>query len=305
MKTFAVVGTGAIGGYYGAMLQRHGHEVHFLLRSDYEQVKNHGLTVQSFRGDFSLPAVRAYHDVHTMPQADTVIVALKTTQLSLLATLLPPLLKEDTQVVLIQNGIGVEEEVERLVPQARLIAGLAFICVDKPAAGTIRHQQNGSINLANYSATVAETEQLATLFTEAGLAAKVMPHAAARWHKALWNMPFNGLCTVMHTTTDRTVKEPESRALVQALMEEVVGAARACGVTSLTEEHIAASIAFTEAMAPYSPSMKLDFEARRPMEIEYLYRRPIALGEAAGFPMPRLKMLAALLTLLEDLRLPS
>lgn len=301
MKKIAVVGTGAIGGYYGAILQRHGQEVHFLLRSDYAHVKAHGLHIQSYKGDFDLPEVAAYASVTEMPQVDIVLVCLKTTQQALLPSLLPPLLKADTLVVLIQNGVGVEEEVARLVPTARLVGGLAFICVDKPAAGHIRHQQNGSINLGNFSATDAEVEELAALFSEAGLAAKVMPCAAARWHKALWNMPFNGLCTVMRTTTDRTVKEPHARALVEALMQEVVAAAQACGVTTMNEATIAATLTYTEAMAPYSPSMKLDFEAHRPMEIEYLYHRPIAMGEAAGVAMPRLKMLAAQLELLEDL----
>lgn len=297
--SFAIIGTGAIGGYYGAKLQRAGHEVHFLLRSDYDYVRTHGLKVQSFQGDFSLPEVQAYNKVEEMPKVDVVIVALKTTQQSLLAELLPPLLKENTQVVLIQNGVGVEEATQGLVPEARLVGGLAFICVDKPAEGFIRHQQNGSINLASYSSTPEEVEQLAEVFNHAELPAKTMDHATARWGKALWNMPFNGLCTVMRTTTDRTVKEPHARALVEAMMREVVAGAQACGVTALTQATIDASIAYTEAMTPYSPSMKLDFEFHRPMEIEYLYHRPIALAEAHGAQMPLLKMLAAQLELLE------
>lgn len=298
-KSFAVIGTGAIGGYYGAMLQRAGHEVHYLLRSDYAHVRAHGLHVQSFKGDFDLPNVKAYDDVAQMPKVDVVIVALKTTQQGLLEHLLPPLLRKDTQVVLIQNGVGVEEATQALVPEARLVGGLAFICVDKPAEGFIRHQQNGSINLAPFSSTEAEVAELAEIFNQAGLPAQILPHTDARWRKALWNMPFNGLCTVLRTTTDRTVKEPHARALVEAIMQEVVAGAQACGVETLTRDSIANSIAYTEAMAPYSPSMKLDFEAHRPMEIDFLYHRPIAMAEARGAKMPLLKMLAAQLELLE------
>lgn len=297
--TYAIIGTGAIGGYYGAMLQRSGKEVHFLLHSDYEEVRRDGLRVLSPKGDFTLPQVHAYRHATDMPKADVVIVALKTTRQPLLAELLPPLLKPTTTVVLIQNGIGVEEEVQRLVPQARLAAGVAFICVDKPSAGTIRHQQMGRLVVAPFSCEESDAAAIVDDLTNAGLVARTGTHAEERWNKAIWNMPFNGLCTVLHATTDQTVNEPHSRALVRELMLEVIGAARALGVTTLTERHADDSIAYTESMTPYSPSMKLDFEQFRPMEIEYLYHRPVAMGEAAGMPMPRLKMLAAQLELIE------
>ena len=77
--TYAILGTGALGGFYGAKLQKSGKEVHFLLKSDYHQVKKHGLIVKSKDGDFTLPQVNAYDNVEKMPQCDVVIIALKTT----------------------------------------------------------------------------------------------------------------------------------------------------------------------------------------------------------------------------------
>lgn len=74
---YAVIGTGAIGGYYGARLQQAGCEVHFLLRSDYAQVRENGLIIESISGDFALPEVNAYSDPAQMPPVDVVIVALK------------------------------------------------------------------------------------------------------------------------------------------------------------------------------------------------------------------------------------
>ena len=87
-KNYAIIGTGAIGGYYGARLQESGHKVHFLLRSDYEHVRQHGLVVESIKGDWALPKINAYNDPSQMPPADVVIIALKTTQNHLLSKLL-------------------------------------------------------------------------------------------------------------------------------------------------------------------------------------------------------------------------
>src|SRR4028118_63778 len=103
--TYAVLGTGALGGFYGARLQQIGSEVHFLLHSDYEQVSQHGLRIESPDGNFMLPQVYAYRDVAEMPRCDVVMVALKTTQNHLLSRLLPSVVKEDGAVLVLQNGL--------------------------------------------------------------------------------------------------------------------------------------------------------------------------------------------------------
>jgi 2-dehydropantoate 2-reductase len=148
---YGIIGTGAIGGYYGAKLARAGQEVHFLLRSDYGYVKEHGLQVDSCDGSFHLADVNAYEHTEDMPPCDVVLVALKSVNNGKLQTLLPPLLHDHTLVVLIQNGIGVEEDVQKMFPDVQLAAGLAFICSAKTEPGVVSHQCYGSINLANYS----------------------------------------------------------------------------------------------------------------------------------------------------------
>jgi hypothetical protein len=93
MRTYAVIGTGAIGGLYGARLQHAGHEVHFLARSDAEWIAENGLVVESVWGDLSLPHVKVHSDVADMPRCDVVLVCLKTTQNHLLSTLLRPVVR--------------------------------------------------------------------------------------------------------------------------------------------------------------------------------------------------------------------
>ena len=291
---YAVVGAGAIGGYYGAKLAYSGQEVHFLSHSDYQYVKERGFQVDSCDGSFHLPQVNVYQHAEDMPQCDVVIVGLKTINNHLLPQLLPPLLHQHTAVVLIQNGIGVEADVQQMFPDVQLIAGLAFICSAKTEPGRVNHQCYGSVNLGNYSCRdEALFAQILADFNAAGVTAASVPYAEARWKKAVWNMPFNGMTVALDTQTDLLLKNPATRALIREQMMEVIGAAQALGVSALTEEFADKMIAMTDAMTPYSPSMKLDYDFHRPMEIHYLYTRPIELAAEAGFAMPRLKMLEA------------
>ncbi|MBR1409596.1 MAG: 2-dehydropantoate 2-reductase [Prevotella sp.] len=291
---YAVIGAGAIGGYYGSKLAYSGQEVHFLSHSDYQYVKANGFLIDSCDGSFRLEKVNVYKSSQDMPQCDVVIVGLKTINNHLLPQLLPPLLHEHSAVLLIQNGIGVEADVQQMFPSVQLIAGLAFICSAKTEPGRVSHQCYGSINLGNYSCRdEALFAQLLADFNAAGVQAGSVPYEEARWKKAVWNMPFNGMTVALDTQTDLLLKNPATRTLIKEQMMEVVGAARTLGVTALDEEFADKMIAMTDAMTPYSPSMKLDYDFHRPMEIHYLYSRPIQMAAEAGFAMPRLQMLEA------------
>ena len=151
-QTYAVIGTGAIGGLYGARLQQAGAEVHFLLRRDFEHVQTHGLRIESVDGDFDLPQVNAYRRASDMPSCDVVLVALKTTQNHLLPELLPPLVKEDSLVVMLQNGLGIEDAAAAIVGPERVFGGLCFVCSNKVGPGHVCHLDYGHITLAQYTA---------------------------------------------------------------------------------------------------------------------------------------------------------
>ena len=161
-----------------------------------------------------------------MPPCDVVLVCLKSVNNNMLKTLLPPLLHERTLVVLIQNGIGVEEDVQRNFPDVQLAAGLAFICSAKTEPGRVNHQCYGSINLANYSCRdEALMEAVVAEFREAGIETGFVEYHEARWKKAVWNMPFNGMTVALHAQTDELLKNPSTRQLIRDQMMEVIGAA--------------------------------------------------------------------------------
>jgi 2-dehydropantoate 2-reductase len=113
MLSYSIIGMGAIGGYYGGRLAQAGREVHFLLHSDYQYVLQKGLRVDSCDGDFYLPHINAYAAPKDMPKTDVVIVSLKSVKNhDVLPELLRPIIHQNSIVVLIQNGIGLEEDLQ-------------------------------------------------------------------------------------------------------------------------------------------------------------------------------------------------
>ena len=293
-----VIGTGAVGGYYGALLVRSGFDVHFLLRSDYAHVRDHGLLVESIDGDFALEDVHAYGSPEDMPVCDVAIVALKTTRNDQLSSILPQITGKSAIVVVLQNGLGIEQDISEIVPSASIVGGLCFLCSHKTNPGHIRHLGYGSIRFGQYpkdgrSAGVSgELKTVADIFIKAGVPVHLTENLEkARWEKLVWNMGFNGLTVILNATTGKIMKNAASRGLVRELMIEVIGGARACGY-EMEDKFADSVLTATEQMADYSPSMKLDFEAGRPLETDSIYWRPIAAAEKHGFDMAKLKVLA-------------
>lgn len=298
---YAVIGTGAVGGYYGGRLANAGHDVHFLLHSDYDYIKQNGLQVDSCNGSFHLDSPNIYRSTADMPKADVVIVALKTTRNQLLKELLPPLLHSETLVLLIQNGIGPEPELQLWFPNLYIAAGLAFICSAKTEPGRVNHQCYGNINIGNYSCKNTEIiDCLMSDFIQSGINAALVEYHEARWKKAVWNMPFNGMTVVMNAQTDKLLARPDTLSLIRRQMLEVIGAAQALGVKNIDATFADKMIENTIKMVPYSPSMKLDYEYHRPMEIDFLYTNAIKAAHSVGYAMPCLEMLEAQLRFIDS-----
>jgi len=308
-SSYAIIGVGAVGGFYGARLQKAGLDVHFLLRSDYEHVRRHGLRLDSIEGDIHLRHVHAYRDPSRMPPCDVVCVCLKTTQNQALRDILPQVTAPDGVVITFQNGLGVEEEVAELVGPDRVMGALCFLCSVKVGPGHIRHLDYGAIRLGEYSpqgiprGITPRMERIARDFAAAGISVEFAEDLVlARWQKLVWNIPFNGLCTVLRADTAQIMRSEPAVALVQDLMQEVVSAAAAYD-RIISDEFLRTMIYNTRKMAPYSPSMKVDWERKRPMEIEAIYRRPLAAAAARQVAMPRTACLTRQLEFLDSLNL--
>ena len=291
--SYAIIGTGAVGGYYGALLQTSGREVHFLLHRDYEHVMAHGLRVESIHGDMLLPEINGYAAAEDMPRCDVVVVALKTTANRVLPRILPQVVKREGFVLMLQNGLGVEAEVAELVGPDRVMGGMSFLCSNKVGPGHIRHLDYGAVTLADYrpddapAGITPRMEVLGRNLERAGVPVRLLEDlAAARWRKLVWNIPFNGLSVVLNATTDRMVSDPDTRTLCRALMEEVQAGAAACA-RPIEDAFVDQMLTDTESMKPYLTSMKLDYDAGRPMEVEAIYGRPVQAARAQGIDMKR------------------
>jgi 2-dehydropantoate 2-reductase len=299
---YAVIGSGAIGGYYGGMLAKAGKEVHFLFHSDYNEVTKNGFSINSVNGDFTLNPVLAYRSTADMPPCDVVLVCLKSTNNHLLKTMLPPLLHPHTLVVMIQNGLGIEDALQEEFPALSIAGGMAFICSNKTAAGRVSHLAYGKLSIGLHSAT--GQDMLATVVSDlvaAGVETEPVDLPVARWKKLVWNIPYNGMTVVLNTTTDKLMRNPHTRGLIYELMLEVIRAGNKVGNgnRSISESFADEMLEMTDRMVPYSPSMKLDFDARRPMEINYIYAQPVMIARKAGFDMSRTAMLEKQLRFIE------
>ncbi|CAE6924940.1 2-dehydropantoate 2-reductase [Pseudomonas marincola] len=303
-----IVGTGAIGGFYGVMLAKAGFDVHFLLRSEYAAVEQNGLQINSqVHGPMTLAPVQAYRSVENMPVCDWLLVGAKTTSNGELAPIISQLAGPDCKVILLQNGLGVEEALRPLLPDTlHLLGGLCYICVARSAPGVVEHQALGAINLGYHSGPAdaaqrqAILEQGVGLFKAAGIDSAPMANLEqARWQKLAWNVPYNGLSVLLNADTQAMMANPDSHALVAAMMQEVVDTAAACG-HQLPEGIVGKLLGATARMPEYLPSMYHDFAHRRPAELPALYQVPLAAAKAAGVSMPKVEALYQALRFLEQ-----
>jgi len=300
--TIAVIGAGAVGGYYGARLAQHGHDVHFLFRSDYEQIRRQGLVVRSCRGDFALPpgTIRAYNEPGAMPQADLVIVALKATANHLYEPLIRPVLKDDGAVLTLQNGLGNEERLAELFGPRRVMGGLCFVCINRVAPAIIHHLDYGLVCIGEHVEGIsARLRRLAEMFSASNIECRMIESLRrGRWEKLTWNVPFSGLGAVLDVTTDRIIGSPEGESLAREIIREVLAAARGAGV-DLPESIVDERIEQTRRMVPYKSSMQIDRELGRPMEVEAILGEPLRVAMRAGISTPRMMMLYQMAKLLD------
>ncbi|MDB6154939.1 MAG: 2-dehydropantoate 2-reductase [Chthoniobacteraceae bacterium] len=297
MKKIAVIGSGAVGCYYGGMLARMGRDVHFLMRSDLEAVRANGLTIQTGGERLKIPHVKAHASTKEIGHCDLVIISLKATGNQALEALLPPLIGPDTALLTLQNGLGNEEFLCERWGAARVMGALCFVCLNRTAPGVIEHFDQGSISIGEFQRpSQARTRSVVEAFKSAGIDANVAENLLTeRWRKLLWNIPFNGLSIAAQGATVSDVLADEGlRNLARHLMDEVLDAARRLG-HDIPDEFADYQIARSATMGSYKPSSMIDWELGRPVEVEAIWGEPWRQGVAAGAGMGRLETVYRLL----------
>jgi 2-dehydropantoate 2-reductase len=314
----AVVGCGAVGSYYGARLSRAGHEVHFLLRTDYDAVRRRGVLIRSPQGDFRAQPKCARRPEEIGP-SDLVLIALKSTANDQFANLLPPLIRPHTVVCTFQNGLGNEEALIEFAAPEQIMGGLCFVCLNRIEPGVIRHFDHGMIMLGEFQRfPEPRTHDIAGYIRASGVPCKVSDDLRrAHWEKLVWNIPFNGLGVAgvagydammnggflptgqktdrsTTLTTDQLLGDSQWEGLVRDLMRETVTAARALGL-KVEFEIIEKQIERTRSMGAYRASTLIDFERGQPLELRSLFLEPLRLAKCAGVEAPKLEALCAVL----------
>lgn len=308
-RRYAVVGTGAVGGFYGGLLAQAGFDVHFLLHSDADHVRQHGLQIESTLGDFRLDNVNVYDAPESMPVCDVTILALKTTRNDLLPRLLPAPAGRDGLVLVLQNGLNVETQTAAVVGADRVLGGCCFLCSNKVGPGHIRHLDYGRIVFGRFTpadAPPAGMDAVVQSIADDLQSARIdaVPTGdlwLARWRKLMWNIPFNGLSVVLGASTEQLIRHPAAAALAEAIMREVRSGAHACGRT-LPADAVETTMNNTRKMVPYDSSMRLDYLAGRPMELEAIFGNPLQAADAVGYDMPQVRMLYRQLCFLDAAR---
>lgn len=294
-KSVAIVGSGAIGLYYGGRLAQAGENVKFLLRSDFDAISKNGLKVESCEGDFDLPKVQAFRTPEEIGPVDLVIVCWKATANASLPDVLPPLLHCATEVLTLQNGLGNCEAIAEIVGPERVLGGLCFVCINRLSSGLVSHTAGGKIMVGEYArGGEGRAEEIAHRFKAAGIPCSAAENLQrAQWEKLIWNVPFNGLSVAEGgVTTDILLADPAIENRIRTIMHEVVASANAQGL-GVEESWIEWNIGRTRPMGPYKPSTMIDFVEDRELELGPIWEEPIRRARQAGVPVPEMERLLA------------
>jgi len=301
----AVIGAGSVGSFYGARLGRAGHDVHFLMRRDFDAVRRNGLTIHSCDGDFHFPA-RAYARPQDIGTVDLVVCALKTTSMHEAESLIRPCVGPQTQVLALTNGLGVEDRFAEWFGASRVYGGLAFVCINRGEPGIVHHYGYGRVAIGHMLDDPPSARRIADLFGQAGFETTVATCLLqARWEKLAWNIPFSTLAVSAGAISTRHIIEDEGlRGLARSLIVETVAAGNA-------EPRVAGRIdgpaisekmfANTATMGDYRPSMLIDYVDKKPLEVESILGEPVRRAARLGVPVPHMAMQYRLVSFLDRL----
>ena len=289
----AIIGSGALGCYYGARLAKVGYDVHFLVRSGRAAIMARGIRIKTPTERIHVRKVPVYATVEEIGPCDLVIVSVKATSNSALAKMLPPLMKPGTLVLTLQNGLGVEEPVAAVVGGEHVLGAICFIGSTRTAPGVIDCLFPGLVMIGEFGRpALARTRQVARLFANSGVKCEAQENLEEmRWKKLVWNVPFNGLAIAAGgITTDVIMADEGLRTLARRLMEEVVEAAAKFG-HAIPRSFVDLQFERTAVLGHYSPSSLIDYREGRAIELEEIWGEPVRRAKSVGVPVPRLEML--------------
>ena len=308
MQSVAIIGAGAVGSYYGARLVEAGHHVSFLVRRDYENLQKNGLIVHSNDGDIFLKKPNIYQNSNDIGTVDWIICALKSTSIDSAKELIKPCIQKNTKILVLMNGIGLEEKFQSWFPNNHIFGGLAFTCINRTNDGVNEHLDYGPITIGHLGDKKSEIEDALAVWEKVKVTVSAKPSLRlARWEKLCWNIPFNGLTvTAGGVSTEIIIEDKNLRHTAERLMEEIITTANADLNHSHSEYKLDTQtttrnmIQRTSEMKAYIPSTTIDFLAGKEMEVETIFEAPLAIANQFNISTPLLELLAGQIRTLND-----
>lgn len=291
LMRIAIFGTGGVGGYFGGRLAQAGHAVVFIARGAHlTAIRREGLRVESVSGDFVVQPAEASDDPASVGIVDAVLVCVKAWQVTEAAHALMPMLGPSSVVVPLENGVEAAEELAAVVGAQRVLGGLCKIVSYVAGPGRIRHAGvPPRVELGERDGRPSErVAALRAAFEKAGGVSVGTPDdiEAAVWEKFLFIAPFSGVGAVTRMPAGGFRSVPETRAMLEAAMQEVFDLARARGI-ALRENAVDRTLGFVDALpADATASMQRDILEGRPSELEHQNGTVVRLGREEGLPVP-------------------
>ena len=295
----AIFGTGGVGGYFGGLLARAGHEVTFIARGAHlKAIQEHGLTIKSPHGDFSLLPVQATDRTDEVGIVDYVIVAVKHYHLQDAVSDLKPLVSRQTTIIPLLNGVDAHEHLIRTLGPDPIVGGFCSLVSMIESPGVIRHEsQLRRIVVGELDGHKSErVEKIIQAWIDCGIEAIHSDDIlAAIWSKFLFIASFGGVTSLSRATAGEVLKSPETRKLLIRAMREVKVLAGDQGIT-LAPDVVQATMSFIESLEPTATSsMQRDVASGRPFELEAFSGTILRLGRKFGIPTPVHTIIYALL----------
>ncbi|MCE9501149.1 MAG: 2-dehydropantoate 2-reductase [Leptospira sp.] len=303
MKNISVVGAGAVGIFYGAKLEKAGFKTEMQTRSARRKSEILQMQIRSLWGNFK-SKVKLFRSTTDMTPADLVIVSVKSLPIIGYKELLAPLLRKNSSILLLQNGINEEEKLHKIFPDNPVFGGLAFTCINKVSYTKIEHLDYGFIKIGplkrkdfKLAKTIAEIFSKAEIPVETSADLRYL-----RWLKLLWNIPFNSLSVICNrATTDKIIRNKNTYELAEELMNEVLLIAKKEG-SRIPASEIKAMLERTKKMKPYKTSMLLDFEKGNRMEVDAIFGEPLRIAKKLKVKTPVLETVTGILRFMDENR---
>ncbi|WP_019215924.1 ketopantoate reductase family protein [Legionella tunisiensis] len=312
MITVTVIGSGAIGKFYGALFTLAGLHVCHLERSDFsilQQQKYYELEMPDGTVIEVTPK-QIEKDYRQLPKSDIILIALKTTANDVLKEILPYALKPESKIIILQNGIGNEEYLTSFIKEnCSILCGVTTTGATRIRPGYIKIKYLGELKLAPFKTEQSVGEEIKRLF-KSSVNPAIYPkiqlaenHRILRWTKLLWNIPFSSLAVLFNTPVEVLATQADYQKIVRTLMHEV------CLVAKLDKAEIASEIekllAGTAKLHGFYPSMYVDFQEGRRLESQYIIANVIDYATTHGLDTPVLSFIYKKLLELEKMAVYS